>query len=138
MNILVIGNGFDLEHNLPTKYWDFMMFIKNYKNLGYKNKEETKRIPIFENLNENVKEYLLRSEVFYKDRRSGILIELDTLISNNIWIKYFEDKVEKNKEHGWIDFESEISEVIQSLEYLGKLNKHKQKIVIRIMMKLIK
>ena len=29
MNILVIGNGFDLEHNLPTKYWDFIMFIKN-------------------------------------------------------------------------------------------------------------
>ena len=40
MNILVIGTGFDLEHNLPTKYWDFIMFIKNYKNLSCKNKEK--------------------------------------------------------------------------------------------------
>lgn len=127
MDILVIGNGFDLEHNLPTKYWDFMMFIKNYKNLSYKSKEEMKQIPIFKDLNENVKEYLLRNEVFYKDRRSSILKELDTLISYNIWIKYFEDKVENNKEHGWIDFESEISEVIQALEYFSKLNKHDRK-----------
>ena len=70
---------------------------------------------------------MLRDEVFYKDGRNNILIELDTLILNNIWIEYFEDKVEKNKEHGWIDFESEISEVIQALEYLIKLNKHKRK-----------
>lgn len=27
MNILVIGNGFDLAHNLPTKYGDFLNFI---------------------------------------------------------------------------------------------------------------
>lgn len=27
MNILVIGNGFDLAHGLPTKYGDFLDFI---------------------------------------------------------------------------------------------------------------
>ena len=27
MNILVIGNGFDLAHGLPTKYTDFLDFI---------------------------------------------------------------------------------------------------------------
>ena len=27
MNILVIGNGFDLEHELPTKYKDFIDFM---------------------------------------------------------------------------------------------------------------
>jgi len=26
MNILVIGNGFDLAHGLPTKYKDFLEF----------------------------------------------------------------------------------------------------------------
>ena len=26
MNILVIGNGFDLEHELPTKYEEFLEF----------------------------------------------------------------------------------------------------------------
>lgn len=28
MNILVIGNGFDLAHGLPTKYSDFLEFLK--------------------------------------------------------------------------------------------------------------
>ena len=28
MNILVIGNGFDLAHGLPTKYGDFWSFVE--------------------------------------------------------------------------------------------------------------
>ena len=28
MNILVIGNGFDLAHGLPTKYRDFLKFVE--------------------------------------------------------------------------------------------------------------
>ena len=27
MNILLIGNGFDLEYGLPTKYVDFLEFV---------------------------------------------------------------------------------------------------------------
>jgi hypothetical protein len=37
MNILVMGNGFDLAHGLPTRYNDFLNFIEEYfkyKNLG--------------------------------------------------------------------------------------------------------
>lgn len=29
MKILVLGNGFDLDHNLPTSYMDFLHFC-NY------------------------------------------------------------------------------------------------------------
>ena len=29
MKILMIGNGFDLEHELPTKYTHFLEFVKN-------------------------------------------------------------------------------------------------------------
>lgn len=28
MNILVIGNGFDLAHDLPTRYSDFLKIFK--------------------------------------------------------------------------------------------------------------
>lgn len=28
MNIIIIGNGFDLAHQLPTKYTDFLNFMK--------------------------------------------------------------------------------------------------------------
>ena len=31
MNILMIGNGFDLEHDLPTKYTDFLKFVEDFK-----------------------------------------------------------------------------------------------------------
>ncbi|SFU60976.1 Bacteriophage abortive infection AbiH, partial [Clostridium sp. DSM 8431] len=30
MNILVIGNGFDVAHGLPTRYIDFIKFLKYF------------------------------------------------------------------------------------------------------------
>ena len=30
-NILVIGNGFDLAHGLPTNYGDFLKFVQNFQ-----------------------------------------------------------------------------------------------------------
>lgn len=33
MNILLIGNGFDLEHGLPTRYKDFLDFCRKVKQL---------------------------------------------------------------------------------------------------------
>ena len=31
MNILVIGNGFDLAHGLDTRYKDFLTVMKKYR-----------------------------------------------------------------------------------------------------------
>jgi len=31
MRILILGNGFDLAHNLPTKYTDFLEYIIEQK-----------------------------------------------------------------------------------------------------------
>ena len=38
MQTLIIGNGFDIDHNLPTKYKDFLGFIEeiNYVKEIYK------------------------------------------------------------------------------------------------------
>ena len=33
MNILVIGNGFDLAHKLPTRYNDFLGFVERFLNI---------------------------------------------------------------------------------------------------------
>ena len=33
MNILVLGNGFDLAHGLPTSYKDFLTFCKKIEAL---------------------------------------------------------------------------------------------------------
>ena len=32
MKILVLGNGFDLDHDLPTSYYDFMNFCNKVLN----------------------------------------------------------------------------------------------------------
>lgn len=31
MNLFIIGNGFDLGHDLSTKYWDFRCFLEEYR-----------------------------------------------------------------------------------------------------------
>ena len=47
MKILLIGNGFDLEHNLPTSYKSFLEFCKRieliYSCVDTVTKEEYKR-----------------------------------------------------------------------------------------------
>lgn len=30
MDILMIGNGFDIEHGLPTTYADFLQFVERF------------------------------------------------------------------------------------------------------------
>ena len=30
MDILMIGNGFDIEHGLPTTYADFLQFVESF------------------------------------------------------------------------------------------------------------
>ena len=43
MNILIVGNGFDLAHGLPTKYADFLKFIDFF----YKHKaQESSRLEL--------------------------------------------------------------------------------------------
>lgn len=124
MNILVVGNGFDLAHGLPTKYWDFMMFIKSFKEMEHLPKDKLLKLPEFKRLNFDVQNYLTKDEVFNKDNRSDIVKELSELISNNVWIEYFDDKIQSYENKGWIDFESEISEVVKALDYYIEWRRH--------------
>ena len=57
MNILIIGNGFDLAHRLPTSYTDFLKFFHSVE-----------KMPIFCGTN---KEYEERIRFLYK----GIIIK---------------------------------------------------------------
>lgn len=126
MNILVVGNGFDLAHGLPTRYWDFMEFVLVFKYLERNTREKVKNHPVFCKLNENIKEYLLSDEIINFSNHTEILKEFDKLVNNNIFIEYFGGRVDlQNK--GWIDFEFEISEIIKSLDYLLELinDKHR-------------
>lgn len=133
MNILVLGNGFDLAHGLPTSYKDFLTFCKKIKTLyeygesisqgEYKETE----IDSWE-INESIKDRFVNT---YADRKfekcvceEGIKrnISLDSTfnelygyIQKNTWLEYFWNTPTYVGEN-WIDFEKEIAVVVKSLD----------------------
>lgn len=110
MNILVIGNGFDLAHGLPTRYDDFLNFVEGFIEYKVTNECNMRFLDYFKSLNET---------------NINLYDQIDGLIEDNRWLNYFltlrENKVLLNK-LTWIDFESEISKVIKTFdEYRNKL-----------------
>ncbi len=118
MNILLIGNGFDLAHGLPTKYTDFLEWVKAeydlYGELKKQGKEITRNIDsVSVNWAILTKPSEMRENVTILTEEAK-QIEIWQSINNNIWIDYFLNNLMYQKEN-WIDFESQISRVIQSI-----------------------
>lgn len=144
MNILMIGNGFDLAHGLPTKYGDFLLFAKMVKKaieiMGIKNQvpknekefecwssdiqslQNSDLDSIFSSLisdgasdGEKQKFEGIRNYVtaLFVQGDINIRKKLVYYIHNNFWIEYFIQCPMYQKEN-WIDFESEIKDVIES------------------------
>jgi hypothetical protein len=110
MNILVLGNGFDLAHGLPTKYTDFLKFvevIKQVEKLG-----ETEDKIDWKDIDLNIK-----AMIIHKGLESTFthIEEFIKLVDENLWIEYFLQNPLYQKEN-WIDFEKEISNVIKSID----------------------
>ena len=109
MNILVIGNGFDKAHNLPTSYNDFLDYIMIVNNCSEQDIHRKDQFYI------QVKDFILENH--------DILDEFKKLVYNNLWIKYFLERrkyLVKKEKINWIDFEGEISYIIQILDSLMK------------------
>ena len=107
LNILVIGNGFDLAHGLPTKYTDFLGFVKAFQHFKAGN-DCGKYYDYFLSLKKN---------------NYDLYEEIDNLSTDNCWLRYFIKKYETMSSEGktgWIDFESEISTFIQALDSARK------------------
>lgn len=131
MNILVIGNGFDLAHELPTTYPQFLEFCKRvfpiYQNPEGRGVDLYQKEYLYEwNFNKEVKEalkdaYKSRRKIIVERNQSQIktdypkLDEMYSAIRENIWIEYF-FQCNMYQKKNWIDFESEISKVVQSLD----------------------
>lgn len=109
MNILMLGNGFDLAHRLPTKYTDFLDVVESFisiistphilKNGGLYNTAKPK--------------YQFLDRLIFEE--PTLYNEFRKMVQNNFWIEYFGQCNSYEKEN-WIDFESEISKVIQIVE----------------------
>jgi len=119
MNVLFLGNGFDLHHHLPTKYINFLNTIDS---LSQKEISSIKTIDdVFgdEKLREKDKEiresYDQYKEI-YKEIQldSEALAYIKNLSENNVWCKYLLGSV--SQDITWIDFEKEIADVIRSFQ----------------------
>lgn len=84
-NVLIVGNGFDLAHGLPTKYSDYL-------------KQLERSSDFYDHVN---------SEYHEPDWQ-----ELDDLI-DSVVCYHLTTKMNENK--GWIDFELEIKEIVESV-----------------------
>lgn len=107
MNILIIGNGFDLAHGLPTTYGDFLEFVSVMHQVVDKGISDREI---------NYEKLLPKMAKMVKEKIDSINRDYwKDLIYENLWIKYFSWNPLYQKEN-WIDFESEISRVIQQLD----------------------
>jgi len=121
MKILVIGNGFDLAHYLPTSYHHFMRVMLAVENLPLEQKkvgfndlfgEWTKKSEgwFFRRMNElyETKDIKLENEVI-----QSIKLELKA----NSWYRYFQNHL-TNENASWIDFETKIGEALESFSLI--------------------
>lgn len=122
MNMLIIGNGFDLAHGRPTTYGDFLNFIEQIVRTRTYTRTKEQFEKTLPDLHTEVKRYILSAfetrEFLLDDvanNSNPVIDELYESLDENVWYEYFRTIVREDKMRGknWIDFESEISEVIQ-------------------------
>lgn len=147
--LLVVGNGFDLAHGLPTSYADFLdfscrlmriytymvcddeklakkYFEKSIATWGEDDAFSTARSLLKENLikyfdnrtynkiDESVDLKTYKPKVHVNDRMDLFY----GYLNENIWYKYINNLYRNGKARGknWIDFESEISYIIELID----------------------
>ena len=115
MNILVIGNGFDLAHGLPTKYGDFLEWVKVIKQVVKVKCGETFKDVEWGKVNDKIKELIIDRSIYGNKGVFSYEKICNELLNDNIWIEYFLQCNMYQKEN-WIDFESEISRIIKSID----------------------
>lgn len=116
MNILVIGNGFDLAHGLPTKYRDFLEWVKVIKQVVKIKNGDTLANVDWGNINFQIKELIINNKMYGNKSIFSQEQIWNELLDDNFWIDYFLQCDMYQKEN-WIDFESEIKKIIQLLDF---------------------
>lgn len=114
MNILLIGNGFDLAHGLQTKYIHLLEWIKAeyalYVNLSDLGADIVTKMKDQVSVDWAIITYPSNTEVMKQEEK--LQLEIWNCINNNFWIDYFLNNPMYHKEN-WIDFEYEISSIIR-------------------------
>ena len=141
MNILVVGNGFDLAHGLPTKYSDFLDFMTLYITKyhrgwvrwglvddndtdegKWKNRRWSFYHAVLESLKSNVSAQAKQLFEKYCDDFHALITNEKSLknFQFNSFLRYclheYSYKKTLNGDFNWIDIEDEIQRFILALE----------------------
>lgn len=105
MKILIIGNGFDLAHDLSTSYGNFLDFLQEFSQFTARGDDylHGAYYDFIKSLNgtsvyEEIKEHI---------NTSGRLLMY--------FLSIYKERIQADKK-GWIDFEKELSVIVQALE----------------------
>lgn len=115
--IVIIGNGFDLRHFLPTKYNHLITLLREIETLNFDTISEVNFETLFGKLfkekdewfYEKIKDFYETSEIIFDIQE---LKSIQERIKINSWFQYLKS-VEDNKIETWIDFETEIERVLK-------------------------
>ena len=117
MNLLLLGNGYDLSMNLPTAYIDFLdtvNYIREHRMNHYGTIADLWSSGTLRARNKHIEQAYCKYEKVYRKTilPDGFTREVGMLAEESIWFCYLLESF--NKDVGWIDFEQEIQAVIQS------------------------
>ena len=125
MNVLMLGNGFDLNYDLPTKYINFLNTVNCIaKRTGdaFSVGEIFSDKDLLANDTGIARSYEKYASVYDAIPVDACAVErLKAIAKNNLWFAYLIKSF--NRDIGWIDFEQEIATVLCSFRaFLPKLN----------------
>lgn len=123
MNLLLLGNGFDLHFNLPTKYHNFLHTI-DFLVKHYNDTVETVGDVFGDKFLRSTDKEIDVAYTKYHDSYDKIVLDKELIIEainlarGNVWFSYLVKSF--NKEIGWIDFEKEVGTVLTSFKVMFK------------------
>jgi hypothetical protein len=116
--ILITGNGFDLFHQLPTKYGHFMAIMMTIEETSFSDNITFEELfgsffnQKFENdYNLIIQNYDIEKINFFKSD----LEEINDILKKNHWFNHFKSVLNLST---WIDFEMEIERILSELSML--------------------
>ena len=155
---LVVGNGFDLAHNLPTKYSDFLYFLvlcidcasdwENWISYDTQNNYRLEK-SAFYNILHNPLNKVAVKDIFDENIdliKQTLQSELIKNFLNNDLLKYFicvyASKLDLNYDFQWIDVEDELMNFVidfnktnnisvRSIIYLNIIYQEREKIILK-------
>lgn len=127
MNILVIGNGFDIEHGLRTSYVDFIYFcnciadcgnfIRSCGNEGKGSDYDNKLTAVVNKLTQyGYSDAVLEKFIALISRNE--MIEFTEKCEDNFWLQYVNGQNKENPT--WCHFEELIADYLDMLVWLEK------------------